>query len=40
VSWFKNEFAHAEQALAAERGVSAESLLDELIAAVPPARWA
>ena len=35
VSWFKNEFAHAEQLLAAERGVSAESLLDELIASVP-----
>ena len=35
VSWFKNEFAHSERALAAERGVSAESLLDELIAAVP-----
>jgi sugar (pentulose or hexulose) kinase len=36
VSWFKNEFAHAERALAAERGVSAESLFDALIASVPP----
>jgi sugar (pentulose or hexulose) kinase len=36
VSWFKNEFAHAERAQAAERGVSAESLFDALIASVPP----
>jgi sugar (pentulose or hexulose) kinase len=36
VSWFKNEFAHRERALAAERGVSAESLFDGLIASVPP----
>ena len=36
VSWFKQEFAHAERALAAERGVSAESLFDELITSVPP----
>jgi len=36
VSWFKNEFAHGERALAAERGVSAESLFDALIASVPP----
>jgi sugar (pentulose or hexulose) kinase len=35
VSWFKNEFAHAERALAAERGVSAESLFDALLASVP-----
>ena len=35
VSWFKQEFAQAESALAAERGVSAESLFDALIAAVP-----
>ena len=35
VSWFKNEFAHGERALAASRGVSAESLFDELIASVP-----
>ncbi|MDQ2926673.1 MAG: FGGY-family carbohydrate kinase, partial [Pseudomonadota bacterium] len=36
VSWFKTEFAHEERARAAERGVSAESLFDELIASVPP----
>jgi sugar (pentulose or hexulose) kinase len=36
VSWFKQEFAEAERRLAAERGVSAESLFDELIDAVPP----
>ena len=36
VSWFKQEFAQAECALAAERGVSAESLFDKLIASVPP----
>ncbi len=36
VSWFKHEFAHAERTLAAERGVSAESLFEELITSVPP----
>jgi len=36
VSWFKREFAHREQALAAERGVPAETLFDELLASVPP----
>ena len=36
VSWFKREFAHREQALAAERGVSVESLFDDLVASVPP----
>ncbi|MGZ5130214.1 MAG: FGGY-family carbohydrate kinase [Caldimonas sp.] len=35
VSWFKNEFAERERRLAAERGVSAESLFDALIASVP-----
>ncbi len=35
VSWFKREFAHRETTLAAERGVSVESLFDELIKAVP-----
>ena len=35
MSWFKNEFAHREQALAAERGVSVESLFDALIDSVP-----
>jgi sugar (pentulose or hexulose) kinase len=36
VSWFKNEFGLREQKLAVERGVTAESLFDELLAAVPP----
>lgn len=36
VSWFKNEFAHEERVRAAERGVGAETLFDELIASVPP----
>jgi sugar (pentulose or hexulose) kinase len=35
VSWFKREFAHREQALAAERGVPVEALFDELVASVP-----
>lgn len=36
VSWFKNEFGLREQHLARERGVSPESLFDELLRAVPP----
>ncbi len=36
VSWFKREFAHREATLAAERGVSVESLFDELVKTVPP----
>lgn len=36
VSWFKNEFGLREQRLAAERGVTAESLFDDLLEAVPP----
>ncbi len=36
VSWFKREFAHREQALAADRGVAVESLFDDLVASVPP----
>ncbi|HEX4896600.1 MAG TPA: FGGY-family carbohydrate kinase, partial [Solimonas sp.] len=36
VSWFKREFAHREQALAAERGVAVEALFDELVKNVPP----
>ncbi|MEC9365415.1 MAG: FGGY-family carbohydrate kinase [Pseudomonadota bacterium] len=36
VSWFKREFAHREQALAAARGVPVEALFDELVAGVPP----
>jgi sugar (pentulose or hexulose) kinase len=35
VSWFKQEFGGEEQRLAAERGVAAEELFDELIQAVP-----
>jgi sugar (pentulose or hexulose) kinase len=35
VSWFKREFAHAEQRLAEQRGVSVESLFDALIESVP-----
>lgn len=35
VSWFKREFAHREQALAAERGVAVEALFDELVESVP-----
>jgi len=36
VSWFKREFAHREQQLAAERGVTVESLFDALVESVPP----
>lgn len=36
VSWFKREFAHREQALARERGVTVESLFDDLVRSVPP----
>jgi len=36
VSWFRDEFAPLERALAAERGIAPEALLDELIASVPP----
>jgi sugar (pentulose or hexulose) kinase len=36
VSWFKQEFAQAESSLAAGRGVTTESLFDDLIASVPP----
>ncbi len=35
VSWFKEELAHNEQRLAAERGVEAEQLFDELVNQVP-----
>ncbi len=35
IRWFKDEFAHHERALAAERGVSVESLFDALIDSVP-----
>ena len=36
VSWFKEEFAHREQAIATERGVEPEELFDELVDQVPP----
>ncbi len=36
VSWFKEEFAHEERALAQELGVATEELFDELVASVPP----
>lgn len=36
VEWFKREFGLAETQLAGSRGVSPESLFDELVAAVPP----
>lgn len=36
VSWFKQEFGHHEQRLAAERGIEPEELFDELVNAVPP----
>lgn len=35
VSWFKREFAQREEQLARERGVSVESLFDELLTKVP-----
>lgn len=35
VSWFKQEFAHHEQKIAAERGIEPEALFDELVHAVP-----
>ncbi|MBN2009159.1 FGGY-family carbohydrate kinase [candidate division KSB1 bacterium] len=36
VSWFKNEFGHAEQNQAAELNVPVESLFDDMIKDVPP----
>ncbi len=36
VSWFKQEFGLREQQLAKERGVTPESLFDELVDKVPP----
>jgi len=36
VSWFRREFAHREEALAAARGVPVETLFDELLRSVPP----
>ncbi len=36
VSWFKEQFAHAERQRAGDLGVAPESLFDELVQAVPP----
>lgn len=36
VSWFKQEFAALEQIAAGERGVEAETLLEEMIKDIPP----
>jgi len=36
VSWFKEQFGHLETEAAKLRGVSAESLFDELVTSVPP----
>jgi sugar (pentulose or hexulose) kinase len=36
VSWFKDEFAHREQQIAEKRGVSPETLFDELVDEVAP----
>ena len=36
VSWFKEQFGHQEVQLAAERGVSPESLFEEMIQDIPP----
>lgn len=36
ITWFKNEFAHKEVALAEEKGVSPEEMLNHLLDEVPP----
>jgi sugar (pentulose or hexulose) kinase len=36
VSWFKQEFGHHEEQIAAQRGIAPEELFDELVQAVPP----
>ncbi len=36
ISWFKEQFAQKEQAIADDRGVTAEELFDEMIAKIPP----
>lgn len=36
VSWFKEQFAHIEQQIADERGVVAETIIDELLHQAPP----
>jgi sugar (pentulose or hexulose) kinase len=36
VNWFKEQFGHHEKRQAAEQGIAAEALFDELVNAVPP----
>lgn len=36
VSWFKEQFAHLEQQIAAQRGVEVETVIEELLTNVPP----
>lgn len=36
VNWFRKEFGHREERMAAERGVEPEQLFDELLKSVPP----
>jgi sugar (pentulose or hexulose) kinase len=36
VNWFRKEFGHREEKLAAERGIEPEALFDELLREVPP----
>ncbi|GAA4360761.1 FGGY-family carbohydrate kinase [Kangiella marina] len=36
ISWFKDEFAHAEKLLSQERGVATEQILEESVADIPP----
>jgi sugar (pentulose or hexulose) kinase len=36
VSWFKDQFAHFEKQIAAERGVETETIIEELLYKVPP----
>ena len=36
VNWFRQEFGHREEQMAAELGVEPESLFDDLVKAVPP----
>ena len=36
IEWFRRQFGHAEEARAAELGLPAHRLLDELLASVPP----
>ena len=36
VSWFKDQFAHFEKQIAAERGVETETIIEQLLYKVPP----